>query len=413
MSNKLKLGIFGFGCVGQGLYEVLSKSSGFKTDILKICVKNRDKKRPIDTSLFTYDKYELLNNPEINVIVELIDDADEAYNIVKYALEHGKHVVTANKKMLAEHLQELVELQHKHNVSLLYEAAACGSIPIIRTLEEYYDNESLFSLSGIFNGTSNYILTKTIFENLNYAEALLKAQELGFAETDPTNDVEGYDPKFKAVILAVHAFGLFVKPEDVLNIGINTISENDIRYAKEKGLKLKLVPTIKRTGNDNIAVFALPQFVKSDNYLYNVENEFNGVIVEGAFSDKQFLFGKGAGSFPTGAAVLSDISALSHGYKYEYKKHLQKQSLQFTNDVTLNVYLRYNSLIDLEKLDFEEVSEKYTGAEYNYVVGKIRLQTLRDQRAYIVNNNLFVALVNDKIELINESVKNKEKVLVH
>lgn len=411
MSNKLKLGIFGFGCVGQGLYEVLSKSSGFKTDILKICVKNRDKKRPIDASIFTFDKYELLNNPEINVIVELIDDADEAYHIVKYALEHGKHVVTANKKMLAEHLQELVELQHKHNVSLLYEAAACGSIPIIRTLEEYYDNESLYSLSGIFNGTSNYILTKTIFENLNYAEALQKAQELGFAETDPTNDVEGYDPKFKAVILAVHAFGLFVKPEEVLNIGINTLSENDIRYAKEKGLKLKLVPTIKKTVDNKIAVFALPQFVKADNYLYNVENEFNGVIVEGAFSDKQFLFGKGAGSFPTGAAVLSDISALSHGYKYEYKKHVQKQSLQFTNNVALNVYVRYNSIIDLEKLEFEEVSEKYTGAEYNYVVGKINLQVLQEHRDYIVKTNLFVALVNDKIEPAGNAVASKKKEL--
>jgi homoserine dehydrogenase len=179
-------------------------------------------------------KIEILNNPEINVVVELIDDADEAYHIVKYALQQGKHVVTANKKMLANHLYELTELQQKHNVSLLYEASACGSIPIIRTLEEYYDNELLYSVSGIFNGTSNFILTKTIFENLSYADALKKAQDLGFAESDPTNDVEGYDAKFKAVVLAAHAFGLFAKQEEVFNIGINTIAVDDIRYAKRK-----------------------------------------------------------------------------------------------------------------------------------------------------------------------------------
>src|SRR5579872_1169691 len=148
--SKLKIGLFGFGCVGQGLYDVLSKSPGFRADIEKICVKQKSKQRPIDAKYFTFDRFEILNNPEINVVVELIDDADEAYKIVSYALQKGKHVVTANKKMVANHLKELVELQHKHNVSLLYEASSCGSIPIVRTLEEYYDNELLFSVSGIF-----------------------------------------------------------------------------------------------------------------------------------------------------------------------------------------------------------------------------------------------------------------------
>jgi homoserine dehydrogenase len=169
--SKLKIGLFGFGCVGQGLYDVLSKSAGFRADIARICVKHKNKDRPIASSYFTYDRQDILDDPEINVIVELIDDAEEAYKIVSYALQKGKHVVTANKKMVAHHLKELVDLQHKHQVSLLYEASSCGSIPIVRTLEEYYDNELLFSVSGIFNGTSNYILTKTIFENLSYQEA--------------------------------------------------------------------------------------------------------------------------------------------------------------------------------------------------------------------------------------------------
>lgn len=416
MATKLKLGIFGFGCVGQGLHQVLSKSSGFKTDIVKICVKDRAKKRSLDASLFTFDKYEILNNPEINVVVELIDDAEEAYHIVKYALQQGKHVVTANKKLLANHLYELTELQQKHNVSLLYEASACGSIPIIRTLEEYYDNELLYSVSGIFNGTSNFILTKTIFENLSYADALKKAQDLGFAETDPTNDVEGYDAKFKSVILAAHAFGLFAKQEEVFNIGINTIAVNDIRYAKEKGKKIKLVPTIKKLDENNVAAFVVPQLINNENYLFNVENEYNGVIVEGAFSDKQFLFGKGAGGNPTGSAVLSDISALSYGYRYEYKKFKQNKDIKLNNNILIDIYLRYNTADDLNKIKFESINEKYSSGNYNYVIGRINLKQLIANRDYIQKENLFFASVGEEIGVVKakqESVlKGQELVSV-
>lgn len=392
MATKLKIGLFGFGCVGYGLYEVLSKSQGIKADIVKICVKNKNKSRQIDASYFTYDKRELLDNPDINLIVELIDDAEEAYKIVKYALQKGKHVVTANKKMVAGNLKELVELQVKHGVSLLYEASSCGSIPIIRTLEEYYDNELLYRVSGIFNGTSNYILTKTIQENLSYHAALTKAQELGFAETDPTNDVGGFDAKFKAIILASHAFGLFVEPENVLNFGIETVSESDIRYAKEKGLKIKLVPDIKKHSDGSVSVFVLPQFVSSGSYLFNVENEFNGVIVEGAFSDKQFLSGKGAGGHPTGSAVLSDISALSYGYKYEYKKYHQNNHVPFNNNILLNVYLRFNKAEEIKQFGFTEIHEQFSSNDYNYVIGVLPIGKLVEKKQYIIENKLFAAL---------------------
>ncbi len=416
MAKKLKIGLFGFGCVGQGLHYVLNNSTGFKADIVKIAVKDRTKERSVSKDLITFDKYEILNNPEIDVIVELIDDADEAFNIVSEALKKGKHVVTANKKMLAIHLEELYDLQLKNNVSLLYEASAGGSIPIIRTLEEYFDNEELEKVSGIFNGTTNYILTKTINEKLSYAVALKQAQEQGFAETDPTNDVEGYDPKFKAVIIALHAFGLIIKPEEVLNIGITTLHNNDIKYASEKGYKIKLTPVIQRLAGDKVGVLVAPRFVKETNQLFNVENEFNGVIVEGKFSGEQFLQGKGAGSYPTGAAVLSDISALSHGYKYEYKKHVQKHASNFTNDVIVNVYFRYNSQSDLNKIEFDEISEKYNGGDYNYVVGKVNLKNLLANREYILKNNLFISLVSDQISLNKkkvDSILKKEKQLIN
>ena len=416
MAKKLKIGLFGFGCVGQGLYYVLNNSTGFKADIVKIAVKDKTKDRSVSKDLITFDKSVILNDPEIDVIVELIDDADEAFNIASEALKKGKHVVTANKKMLAIHLEELYKLQQQNNVSLLYEASAGGSIPIIRTLEEYFDNEELEKVSGIFNGTTNYILTKTINEKLSYPDALKQAQEKGFAESDPTNDVEGYDPKFKAIIIALHAFGLIIKPEEVLNIGITTLHENDIKYASEKGYKIKLTPVIQRLENDKVGIIVAPSFVKETNQLFNVENEFNGVIVEGKFSGEQFLQGRGAGSYPTGAAVLSDISALSHGYKYEYKKHVQKHASDFTNDVIVEVYFRYNSNADIEKITFEEVSEKYNSGDYNYIVGKVNLQTLLTNSDYILKNKLFISLVNDKISLNTKKtnkVEIKEKELIN
>lgn len=399
MSTRLNIGLFGFGCVGQGLYHVLNNSTGFKADIVKVCVKNKEKSRTIDLSKITFDKTEILNNESINVVVELIDDASEAYSIVKTALSKGKHVVTANKKMLALHLTELYSLAQENKVSLLYEASACGSIPIIRALEEYFDNEDLEKVTGIFNGTTNYILTKTINDKLSYADALKQAQDNGFAESDPTNDVEGYDAKFKAVIIALHAFGIILKADEVLNIGITELGDSDISYAQEKKYKIKLTPVIKRLPNDTVTAFVLPQFIKSSNQLYYVDNEFNGVITEGRFSGEQFQQGRGAGSYPTGAAVLSDVSALSYGYKYEFKKHLQKHPSGFTNDVILNVYFRYSKPKDIELLSFIDVSETYKSNEYNYIIGKLTLSSLIQHKNYLKENKLFIALVNDEIQL--------------
>jgi homoserine dehydrogenase len=189
--EKLQIGLFGYGCVGQGLHDVLNSSKGLKADIVKICVKDRTKKRRIPMTNFTFDKNDILNDNSINLVVELIDDADEAFNIVTTAMKSGKNVVSANKMMVAKHFKELVEMQRKYKVSLLYEASAGASIPIIRNLEEYYDNELLYSLRGILNGTTNYILTKMHNEGIPYSEALKQAQEKGFAESDPTLDVEG------------------------------------------------------------------------------------------------------------------------------------------------------------------------------------------------------------------------------
>ncbi|RZK48676.1 MAG: homoserine dehydrogenase [Pedobacter sp.] len=390
MSTKIKIGLFGFGVVGQGLHDII-KSQNLNLEIIKIAIKHPEKLRTLPASLFTTSHDEILNNPEINTIVELIDDAEAAYKIVKTALISGKNVVSANKKMIAENLSELVDLQAKYGASLLYEGAVCGSIPIIRNLEEYYDNELLHSINGIFNGSSNYILSKLYNENLSYEDALLQAQNLGFAESNPILDVGGYDAKYKLCIATAHAYGLFINPNNIFNIGIQHISKKDIQYAKEKGFKIKLIPTAKKISNNQIIVFVIPKFVKTDDFLFNVENEYNGVTVQAAFADKQFFFGKGAGGHPTGAAVLSDIAALRYNYKYEYKKHHLLNGLRNTVDINLEVYLRYEHEYTLDKLGLFEIRERFTRDDYKYVIGLVSLQKLIENNDLLLTKDLFLA----------------------
>jgi homoserine dehydrogenase len=390
MSKKLKIGIFGFGVVGQGLHDII-RGQDLNLEVIKIAIKNPDKKRSLDAKLFTTDHDEILNNEEINTIVELIDDADAAFEIAKKALINGKHVVSANKKMIASHLEELVELQEKYGTSLLYEGAVCGSIPIIRNLEEYYDNELLHGISGIFNGSSNYILSKIFNENMPYDEALKQAQDLGFAETDPIMDVGGYDPKFKLAIATAHAYGLFINPDKILNVGIQNLSEHDIQYAREKNFKIKLVPTARKISTKQVVTYVLPKFVKSDDFLFNVENEYNGVTVQAAFADKQFFFGKGAGGHPTGAAVLSDIAALRYGYRYEYKKYHQQNGLIHTDNVNIEVYLRYTHEYTLEKLKIENIVERFSRNDYKYVIGSVSLKSLLANKDLLVQKDVFIA----------------------
>lgn len=396
--EKLRIGLFGYGCVGQGLHDVLNSSNGFKADIVKICVKDRFKKRRIPMSNFTFDKNDILNDKSINLVVELIDDADEAFSIVTTAMKSGKNVVTANKMMVAKHFSELVDMQKSYKVSLLYEASAGASIPIIRNLEEYYDNELLYSLRGILNGTTNYILTKMHNEGIEYSEALKGAQEKGFAESDPTLDVQGWDAKYKLCIITGHAYGLFLDPEEVFHYGINTISKFDIQYAKEKGFKIKLVPYVGKTNDNTITSFVLPRFISSDKYLYNVDNEYNGVITEAAFADKQFFSGKGAGGHATGSAVLSDISANSYGYRYEYKKYQQGMVTNYTRNHKLEIYLRYSDEKDKELFGFEEVSEYFCSRFYKYAVGVVNLERLYTIREQLRSMDVFIINTGRRVE---------------
>ncbi|MDB5201772.1 MAG: homoserine dehydrogenase [Ferruginibacter sp.] len=380
VSRDLRIGLFGFGVVGNGLYEVLQATPALQSVIKKICIKNPGKKRLISGEHFTTQASELLDDAEINVILELIDDADAAYEIVKAALQKGKSVVSANKKMIAKHFSELLELQQEFGAALLYEGACCASIPIIRNLEEYYDNDLLSAFRGIINGSTNYILTRIDKDNLSFKEALLEAQQLGFAESDPALDIEGHDAANKLSILLAHAFGTVVSPEELIYTGIAAIKESDANLARQRKVQIKLVGTAKRIGTDKLAAFVLPQFVSADDELSNVSNEFNGLVTESSFADKHFFKGKGAGAFPTAAAVLSDIAALRYNYKYEYKKIAQQANIIHSHDYYLRVFVSASGDTVLDKSNFEWIEEWHNDVNQSWTIAVISAKNLAATR---------------------------------
>jgi homoserine dehydrogenase len=408
--QKLTIGLFGFGVVGEGLYKILHKTASLKASVKKVCIKNPDKKRDAPADLFTTDKNILLNDPEINVIVEVINETEPAFEIISTAIRNGKDVVSANKKMLATYLPEILGLQKKYNTSVLYEAAACASIPIIRNLEEYYDNDLLHSIRAIVNGSTNFILTKMFEEKLDFQKALLLAQQLGFAESDPKLDIEGYDAVNKWTLLLLHAYGIVENPENIIFNGIQDIQLSDAVVASEKHYDIKLVAQAKKLLNGKVAAFVLPQFVKQDDHLVFVKNEYNGVVIESGFADKQFFYGKGAGSFPTASAVLSDLSALRYQYKYEYKKLYHHIPHEITNDFFVRVYLSFDDWKNIPRDKFEWIEEWHAETQRKYLVGVIHFGELRDKRWWKENNTSLILAPEPIIEDI-EVRKLKKKSL--
>ena len=377
--EKLSIGLFGFGVVGEGIYKVLESKPQLNAFIKKIVIKDSNKLRNAPKVLFSSEKDNILNDESINVVVKLISDADAAFDIVKKAIENGKHVVSANKKMIAQHHDELLELQKKYNVSFLYEAAVCGSVPIIRNLEEYFDNDLLNYVSGIVNGTTNYILTKMSNENQSYHVALKEAQENGFAESDPTSDVEGFDAAYKLSIIILHAFGYRVNPKDIIRKGITSLRTNDFVFAKEKGYTIKLEAKVKINElNGELTSTILPTFVKLDQTLGLVNYEYNGILIGSTLADEQFLYGKGAGRYPTSSAVLSDVSALQYDYKYAIRKKSDADVLNNQSGF-VKIYLGFEKQIFGIENFFSSIEERYESVNYNHIIGTISINKLKDE----------------------------------
>lgn len=411
MSKQLNIGLFGFGVVGEGLYKVLSQTQSLNAIIKKVCIKHPEKKRQAPQELFTVYPEILLSDSSINVIVELIDDADAAFDITKKALKAGKAVVSANKKMIAEHLPELLQLQQEYKTPLLYEAACCASIPVIRNLEEYYDNDLLQSISGIVNGSTNYILTKVFENKLSFHDALLEAQYEGFAESNPALDVEGVDAVNKLSIILAHAYGIVAAPAQLIYSGIQNLDPYDAVYAGEKGYEIKLVAQAKKLPGNKVAAFVLPQFVKKDSLLHRVKNEYNGVVIESGLAEEQFFYGKGAGSFPTASAVLSDISALRYDYAYEYKKLYRDNTPTLAEELYLRVYASFDGLNDVPQDRFERIEEWSSNDKRCCVTGIVSSSQLADTYWWKQNGVSLILLPDAFVDKLPEPKKVQEEVL--
>ena len=388
--QTLNIGLFGLGVVGKGLLDVLQNSGLPGVEIKKICVRTPGKPRPVAPEKLTLHASDILDDPSINVVVETISGSEDAFQIVSQAMRKGKNVVTANKKMVASHFTELLDLQEETGVSLLYESAACGGIPIVRTIEEHFGSEPMEQVSGIFNGTSNYILSRMFRAGFDFTEALKQAQDLGFAEPDPSSDIDGLDAKYKLILLTAHSHGVVAAPEEVLHLGIRHLRSEDVDFAQKQGLKIKLLPVCRRTDPNRLALFVMPGLVGENDELYHVEDEFNGVQLETAYSGRQFFRGRGAGGFPTGSALLSDLAALQGGYRYPYRKHRLNGRTLLDEDISLKVCVRVPHSVSVGTLPFEGIEYREHGAESYRITGRITLKTLKRHAGRLHEQGAFI-----------------------
>ena len=318
---SIKIALLGFGTVASGVpfllkenREKIVQAAHSEIEVAKVLVKDDAKKERLlaagNNFDFVTDVEEILNDPEITILVELMGRIEPAKTFITRALEAGKHVVTANKDLLAVHGAELLEIAQKQNVALYYEAAVAGGIPILRTLVNSLASDKITRLLGVVNGTSNFMMTKMVEEGWSYEDALAEAQRLGFAESDPTNDVDGIDATYKMVILSQFAFGMKLKFEDVSHQGIRNITPEDVATAQDLGYVVKLVGSIEETPSGIVAEVA-PTFLPKAHPLASVNGVMNAVFVESIGIGESMYYGPGAGQKPTATSVVADIVRIS------------------------------------------------------------------------------------------------------
>lgn len=311
-NKKIKIGLIGLGTVGSGVFKTLQN---FKNvEVVKIAVHNKNKKRNIDgldESIITDDAYEVVNNPEIQIVAELVGGINPAFDLIKTAIKNGKHIVTANKELLAKHGEELFNFAEENNKVVLYEAAIAGGIPLIMPIKTILAGNKITKIKAILNGTTNYILTKMDVQGASYIDVLKEAQELGYAEADPTGDVEGFDAAYKITTLATIAFGKRIKIENVYREGITKISPDDMKAANEMGYKIKLIASAELNEDSKADVRVHPMLVPKTKTLAHIDYVTNAVSLSGHPVGDVTLSGPGAGEFPTASSVVGDILAIA------------------------------------------------------------------------------------------------------
>src|SRR3989344_8749579 len=303
----INVGLLGLGTVGTGVAEYLIKQEEIK--LKAVAVKNPEKKREVSVN-FVDDPYKIIDDPEINIVVELVGGIDPAKNYILDSIKNGKNIVTANKALIAKHGREIFEAARKKKVSVGFEASVAGGIPIIQTLREDLSGNKIQEITGIINGTTNYILSRMSKDGMNYNDALKLAQQKGFAEADPYMDVSGEDARQKLAILASLAWNTWINPESIQLEGITEITPQDIDYASNFGYAIKLLATAKKH-NYKVELRVNPALIKKSHPLASVMDEFNAIYVVGDLAGPHMYYGRGAGRNPTSSAVIADIKRIS------------------------------------------------------------------------------------------------------
>lgn len=318
--RTIKIGLLGLGNIGTGTYKTLEMNReevestlGAKVEIVKILEKDteRDRGIKVDKNKFTMDPDDIFKDPDIDIVIELLGGIEPATSFMLSAMRNGKHVVTANKAALAANYNELTKTADENNVMLKFEASVGGGIPILGTLTGPLRANKFEEVMGILNGTTNYILTMMTKEGLDYETALKDAQEQGFAEADPTADVEGIDAANKLSILIALMFNKYVAPDDIPTTGITEITKEKIEEARSNGCKIKLIAHAKKNNDGEIKYEVRPMYISATHPLANINKEFNAVFVKGNAVDDLMFYGKGAGPLPTGSAVMGDVIEIS------------------------------------------------------------------------------------------------------
>lgn len=310
--NKIKIGLIGLGTVGAGVFKTLSSFK--QIEVVKIAVKNLKKTRNIaqlGNSILTDNPYDVVNNPDIQIVIEVVGGIEPAFDLIKTAITNGKHIVTANKELLAKHGEELFTFAEQNNKVILYEAAIAGGIPIIMPIKTILAGNKITKIAAILNGTTNYILTKMDTEGASYQSVLKEAQELGYAETDPTGDVEGFDAAYKIATLSTIAFNKRINVKNIYREGISKIQAEDMKYANEFGFKIKLIALAQLDENENADVRVHPMLVKKSKSLAHIDYVTNAVMLDGHPVGEIMFSGPGAGEFPTASSVVGDVLAIA------------------------------------------------------------------------------------------------------
>ena len=357
MNKTLGIGLAGFGTVGTGVWETLEKNldlifkrTGVQVEIRRIAVKDLSKPRPegVSAEQFTTDWLKVVNDPEVDIVVELIGGTSTAYDIVASALSAGKPVVTGNKALLAERGQALFELSEENNTPIHFEAAVAGAIPIIKAMQESFVGNNIHHMTGIINGTSNYILQRMTEAGLGYEEALEEAQQLGYAEADPTLDVNGWDAAHKAILLATLAYGFTIDPEKVYVRGIERVRRIDIEFANRLGYIVKLLCVVREHADGTIELRTQPSFIPASHVLSSVNGVFNAVAVKGDASGESLFYGRGAGKEPTASSVVADIVEAARNIGSDSEGHRgllpyrEEGKLMTIEDTSTPYYVRFD-----------------------------------------------------------------------